>query len=81
MIYDTIVMVVAGVIILIILIKKNVVQNSSTAALQLTAVIVTNTLYESFLMFLLGYGLVEFPRNIWRAADIWIESCVGAMLK
>lgn len=70
MIYDTIVMVVAGVIILIILIKKNVVQNSSTAALQLTAVIVTNTLYESFLMFLLGYGLVEFPRNIWREADI-----------
>ena len=57
-----------GLIILAILIKEKVV-GSSSSALQLTAVIVTNIIYEGFLMFLLAYGLVEFPRSVWNTAD------------
>ena len=33
-------------------------------------VIVTNTLYETFLMFLLGYGLVQFPKSLWMQSDL-----------
>ena len=47
---------VAGVIILGILIDQKVVTSNSDA-LMLAAVIVTNTVYETFLMFLLGYAL------------------------
>ncbi len=39
-------------------------------ALKLAAVIVTNTVYEAFLMFLLGYSLIEFPRGIWNQANL-----------
>jgi len=69
MFFDTILMVGVGAIILYILIQQKIVPGDSTA-LQLTAVIVTNTVYETFLMFLLGYGLVEFPRTIWRHSDL-----------
>lgn len=64
MVIDTILGVIAGVIILSILIAKKVVDNNASA-LELSAVIVTNTIYETILMFLLGYGLVEFPRSLW----------------
>lgn len=43
---------------------------SDSGALQLSAVIITNTIYEFFLMFLLGYGLIEYPRRYWLDADI-----------
>jgi hypothetical protein len=66
---DTILGVVAGCIILGILLGQKIVPNSA-AALQLAAVIVTNTIYETMLMFLLGYGLVEFPRSLWNMSDI-----------
>ena len=33
-------------------------------------VIVTNTIYETFLMFLLGYGLVQYPRSLWMQSDL-----------
>ena len=36
----------------------------------ITQVIVTNTLYETFLMFLLGYGLVQFPKSLWMQSDL-----------
>ncbi len=67
MMRDTILLVLIGAIILYVLIQQKVVPGD-TAALTLTAVILTNTIYESFLMFLLGYGLVEFPRMFWRAS-------------
>lgn len=59
---------IAGAIVLAILIGQKVV--ASTDALMLAAVIVTNTVYETFLMFLLGYALVEYPRAIWHASDL-----------
>lgn len=69
LLFDTILGAVAGVVILGILISKHIVGNNA-AALQLAAVIVTNTVYESILMFLLGYGLVEFPRSLWQNSDL-----------
>ena len=68
MMIDTIAGIVVGVIILIVLIHENVV-SADGEALQLAAVIVTNTIYEFFLMFLLGYGLVAFPAMVWYDAD------------
>jgi hypothetical protein len=59
MMIDTFAMIVAGLIVLAILLGQNVV--SGFSALQLAIVIVTNGIYEFFLMFLLSYGLVEFP--------------------
>ena len=66
---DTIAMIVIGGIVLYLLIEYKVVPQDQ-AALTLTAVILTNTVYETFLMFLLGYGLVEFPRMIWKNSSI-----------
>lgn len=43
---------------------------SNADALKLAAVIVTNTVYELLLMFLLGYALVEYPRTLWQMADL-----------
>eukprot|EP01038_Epipyxis_sp_PR26KG_P013392 gene13392-17956_t len=60
---------VAGGVILGILIGKKVVPADGNA-LKLSAVIVTNTVYEAMLMFLLGYALVEFPRSIWNMSDL-----------
>lgn len=62
--FDTILGVVVGSIILGILISEKVV-SGSTDALTLAAVIVTNTIYESFLMCLMAYGLVQFPVSLW----------------
>lgn len=58
-----------GGIVLGILIGQHVVSSSSSALL-LAAVIVTNTIYETFLMFLLGYALIEFPREIWNCSNL-----------
>lgn len=60
--------VIAGGIVLAIILGQNLV--ASTDALMLAAVIVTNTVYETFLMFLLGYALIEYPREIWNCSDL-----------
>ena len=65
---DLILMVIAGLIVLGILLGQHVV--SGTSALMLAAVITTNAVYEFFLMFLIAYGLVEFPRTIWNQSNI-----------
>jgi uncharacterized membrane protein AbrB (regulator of aidB expression) len=64
MCFDMFVPAVVGGIILAILIGQKVVSSNSDA-LKLTLIVLTNTIYETFLMFLLGYSLVEFPRWIW----------------
>jgi hypothetical protein len=69
MCYDLALGAIAGVIILGILLGQHVVDNNSNA-LKLAAVIVTNTVYETVLMFLLGYALIEFPRSIWDESDL-----------
>ena len=69
MMIDTIAGIVAALIVLGILISEKVV-SSNADALQLTAIIVTNTIYEFFLMFLLGYGLVGFPWEFWYLSNI-----------
>jgi len=69
MLFDTFVPLVAGCIILGILIGQKVVPGN-VEALKLAAVIVTNTIYELGLMFLLGYSLVEYPRSLWSMSDI-----------
>lgn len=69
MCFDLFVPMVVGLIILGILIGQKVV-SSNADALKLAAIIVTNTMYELFLMFLLGYALVEFPRWIWSQSNI-----------
>ena len=66
---DTVVGMIGGLIVLGILIKQNIVGQNSDALL-LAAVIVTNTVYEMFLVFLLAYGLVEFPRRLWNIANL-----------
>jgi hypothetical protein len=68
-ILDTFLGIIAGIIVLAVLLSKNVV-GSSEAAVMLAAVIVTNTIYETFLMFLLGYGLVQFPRSLWMKSNL-----------
>lgn len=65
---DIILMVIAGVIVLGILLGEHVV--SGTSALMLAAVVTTNAVYQFFLMFLLAYGLVEFPRAIWNNSNV-----------
>jgi hypothetical protein len=65
---DTIAGVIAGVVILGILLGQHVVPNNS-AVLTLAAVIVTNTVYEFFLVALLAYGLVEYPRYLWSMSN------------
>ncbi len=52
-----------------ILLGQHVV-SANTDALKLAAIIVTNTVYEAFLMFLLGYSLYEFPRTIWAQSNL-----------
>jgi hypothetical protein len=69
MVFDTVLMVIVGLVILYLLISEKIVPGDGEA-LKLTAIIVTNTVYEAFLMFLLGYGLVEFPRLLWNSADL-----------
>jgi hypothetical protein len=69
MMIDIFAMLVAGLIILGILIGTHVTSGDS-GALQLSAVIVTNTVYETMLMFLLAYGLAQFPQMLWYSADL-----------
>ena len=61
--------VVAGLIILGILLGQNIVGNNADA-LKLAAIIVTNTVYETFLMFLIAYALIEYPRSIWSQSNL-----------
>mmetsp|Transcript_6631 Transcript_6631/g.11152 ORF Transcript_6631/g.11152 Transcript_6631/m.11152 type:complete len:947 (+) Transcript_6631:145-2985(+) len=58
---------IAGVIVLAVVLGLGVV-DGNLEALKLSAIIVTNTVYEAILMFLLGYALVEYPRSIWDSA-------------
>jgi hypothetical protein len=60
---------VVGCIILAILIGQKVV-SADADALKLTAVLLTNTIYQLGLMFLLGYALVEYPRSLWTMSNI-----------
>ena len=66
---DILAALILGGITLILLVHFKV-MSSDLGALQLSAVIITNTIYEFFLMFLLGYGLIEYPRRYWLDADI-----------
>ena len=59
----------AGLIILGILLGQNIVGNNADA-LKLAAIIVTNTVYETFLMFLIAYALIEYPRSIWSQSNL-----------
>ena len=69
MLKDLVLPLVAGLIVFGLLVGTHTVDASSTAGLSLTSVILTNILYESFLMFLLAYGLIGLPRDLWLEAD------------
>ena len=69
MCWDIVIPLIAGLIILGIVIGQGVV-GSSVTALKLAAVIVTNTVYETLLMFLLGFALIEFPRSFWNESNL-----------
>ena len=64
MLIDQTVSIVAALVVLGVLIGEKVVP-ADAAALELSLIIVTNIIYETFLMFLMGYGLIEFPRGLW----------------
>jgi len=66
---DLVLYLVIGLIMLAILIGQKSVP-SDADALKLSAVLLTNIVYESFLMFLLGFGLVEFPKEVWISSNI-----------
>ena len=66
---DLVLYLLIGLILLAILIGQKSVP-SDAAALKMSAVLLTNIVYESFLMFLLGFGLVEFPKEVWLASNI-----------
>jgi hypothetical protein len=68
MMIDITAMLVMGLIVLGILIGQKVVEGPS--AILLAAVIVTNGVYEFFLMFFLSYGIIEFPRSLWNRSDL-----------
>ena len=61
--------VIVGVIVLGILNSQKVVTQDASA-IELTAIIITNIIYETFLMFLMGYGLIELPRSVWLSASL-----------
>lgn len=65
---DIFVYLIVGLIVLAILIGEKAVPGDA-GALKLAAVILTNIVYESFLMFLLGFGLIEFPKEMWFASN------------
>jgi ABC-type uncharacterized transport system permease subunit len=60
---------VVGVIVLGILISQNILKQDASS-IELVAIILTNVMYESFLMFLMGYGLVELPRSVWLSGSL-----------
>jgi AcrR family transcriptional regulator len=47
-----------------------VISVNNADALKLAAIIVTNTVYETFLMFLIAYALIEYPRSIWCQSNL-----------
>ena len=55
-----------------ILIFSRTVQ-SNLAAIFLTSVLITNTIWMMFLMLLLGYGLIMFPLHIWKKANYQLQ--------
>jgi hypothetical protein len=61
--------VVAGLIVLGIIISQNIVGDNITA-LKLAAIIVTNSVYETMLMFLIAYALIEYPRTLWAQSNL-----------
>lgn len=68
MLIDTFLALIVGIIILGILLgTKTLPANSS--ALLLVSVLLTNSVYQLVLMFLLGYGLIRFPLNLWNISD------------
>ena len=69
MLLDLFLPVPVALIVLGVLIGEKVVP-ADPAALELAVIIVTNIVYEAFLMFLLGYGLVEFPRGLWLQGNL-----------
>lgn len=60
---------VVGVVVLGVLISQKILEQNA-AAIELVAIIITNVLYETFLMFLMGYGLIELPRSVWQSASL-----------
>lgn len=44
--------------------------NASTDAILLTSILLTNTMWSTFIMFLLGYGLIMYPISVWNKSDI-----------
>jgi hypothetical protein len=64
MVMDLILPAIPAAIILGILLGKHIVPSDGDA-LKLTLIILTNSIYEIGLMFLLAYSLVEYPRSIW----------------
>lgn len=70
--FDTFAPAIAAGIVFAILIATSVIQTDKidVDALKLLAVILTNTCFETFLMFLLAYGLVEYPRYVWNLSNI-----------
>lgn len=69
MVIDTVLGLVAGLVVLGILLGQKIVPNDPNV-LKLTAIVVTNTVYEGFLMFLLAYGLVEYPKSFWECSNL-----------
>jgi len=52
------------------LMKKAKIIDGTVAGLKLFSQLAMNTIYSVLVMFLLGYGLVEFPRLLWNTADV-----------
>lgn len=67
MIYDLVPAAIVGLIIFGLLTGTKVVKGS--AGLSLAIVICTNTVYETFLMFLMAYGIIHLPREFWVASQ------------
>ena len=44
--------------------------NFSVDAILLTSILITNTMWSIFLIFLLGYGLIMYPVSVWNRNDL-----------
>lgn len=60
---------VVGLIVFGILVGQGV-MGSDNAAVLLTIILVSNTINLLLLMFILGYGLVAYPQQLWVSADV-----------
>lgn len=67
-IYQIIFVIVIGSIFFGILVGKHVIEANINAFL-LTSILITNTVGLIVLVFLLGYGLIMFPKTIWNLGD------------